>query len=85
MGEVQYSPFIFVQLDQTQLGMPSRDYFLKGRNEPRITAYQTYAIQVVEALGANPTTAQDEMTDMVDFEIKIANVCVRKNPQNLLT
>ena len=72
-------------MDQTQLGMPSRDYFLKGRNEPRITAYQTFAIRVAEALGANPTTARDEMTDMVDFEIKIANVCFKQYTAIIVT
>ena len=56
--------------------MPSRDYFLKGRNERQITAYQTFAINVAEALGANPNTARDEMSDMVDFEVQIANVCL---------
>ena len=64
-------------MDQTQLGMPSRDYFLKGRNERQVMAYQNFAIQVAEALGANPTTARDEMTQMVDFEIQIANVCTQ--------
>ncbi len=62
------------KLDQTQLGMPSRDYYLKGNNEPRITAYRNFAIQIAELLDANPTTAKNEMTDMVEFEIKIANV-----------
>ena len=59
--------------------MPSRDYFLKGRNERQIMAYQTFAISVAEALGANPNTARDEMSEMVDFEVQIANVYLTPN------
>lgn len=64
-----------IQLDQTQLGMPSRDYFLKEDRE-QVNAYQRYAQAVAEALGANPNTAATEMADMVAFESQVANLTV---------
>ena len=35
-----------VQVDQPQLGMPSRDYFLKPQSEKSITAYENYMTEV---------------------------------------
>ncbi len=37
-------------------------------------AYRRFAEDVAKLLGANPDTAETEMNDMVEFEIKIANV-----------
>ena len=61
------------QLDQTHLGMPSRDYFLKDKKD-QLAAYQEYATNVALLLGANENTARQEMADMVEFETKVANV-----------
>ena len=58
------------------MGMPSRDYFLKGRTE-QLVAYQTYATDVAKLLGANEATAEREMAEMIEFEIKIANVSIK--------
>ena len=63
-----------MQLDQASLGMPGRDYFLRGRDDKTLSTYQDLAINVAIALGASPETAKREMTDMIDFEIKLANV-----------
>ena len=52
--------------------MPSRNYFLK--EGPQLVAYRRFAEDVAKLLGANPDTAETEMNDMVEFEIKIANV-----------
>ena len=62
------------QLDQTQLGMPSRDYYLKGRDEKTLVAYEKFAVDVAIMLGAEPERAAREMNEMVDFEINLANV-----------
>ncbi len=54
--------------------MPSRDYYLRGRDDRQLMAYQTYAIKVAITLGADEQTAEREITDVVDFEILLANV-----------
>ena len=65
---------MIMQLDQTQLGMPSRDYYLKGRTDRTLQTYQDFAISVAIALGADETRARKEIVEMVDFEITLANV-----------
>ena len=62
------------QIDQTSLGMPSRDYFLKGRNDTTLLAYQKMVNDIYVALGADPAVAKQDAKDLVDFEIELANV-----------
>lgn len=64
-------------MDQPSLGMPSRDYYMSSRNDSFIMAYQTFATDVAILLGADATVAAEEMEEMVDFEIKLANVSYR--------
>ena len=66
---------VFAQLDQPEsLGLPSREYYLKQRNDSIILAYERFAVDVATLLGADAAEAQSQMKDMVDFEIKLANV-----------
>lgn len=54
--------------------MPSRDYYLKGRNDTMLMAYQTMLEEMSVAFGANPAIAKQDAEDIVDFEIELANV-----------
>ncbi|KAL5013750.1 hypothetical protein ScPMuIL_008020 [Solemya velum] len=65
-----------IQLDQPDLGMPSRDYYLKGWEDESVRVYQEFAIDVALVFGANETAAEEEMRDMVTFEINLANVTI---------
>ena len=38
--------------------------------------YRTFASDVASALGADRTVSVDDMNDMVDFEVSLANVCL---------
>ena len=66
------------QIDQTSLGMPSRDYYLKGRNNTMLMAYQKMRTEIAVAFGADRDTAEEDTKNMVDFEIELANVSVKK-------
>jgi neprilysin len=66
--------FIFFQLDQLVLALPSRDYYLKASSAGDLRAYHKYMTQIALLLGADPETAFDELDDVVKFEIKLANV-----------
>lgn len=57
-----------------QLALPSRDYYLKSSSEGDMEAYHKYMTNVAVLLGANKTTASDELKLVVDFEKKLANV-----------
>ena len=54
--------------------MPSREYFLKGREEKALKSYEEYVVNVAVAMGAPRERAQAEIAQMVDFEIQLANV-----------
>ena len=54
--------------------MPSRDYFLKARNDSTLMAYQKMIVDLAVAFGADPDTAEQDAKDFVDFEIELANV-----------
>ena len=54
--------------------MPGRDYYLKGRNDSTLMAYQSFAADVAKMLNADPDRADREMEEMVDLEVKLANV-----------
>lgn len=57
-----------------QLGLPSRDYFLKDSSAEALQAYHKYMTEVAVLLGANKTTAPFELLKIIEFEIEIANV-----------
>lgn len=65
---------VMSQLDQCPLGMPSREYFLKGRDEKALRSYEQYVVNVAVAMGASRHRAETEIAQMVEFEILLANV-----------
>jgi len=58
--------------------MPSRDYFLKGRDEKALKSYEQYVVDVAIAMGASRERAKTEIAQMVDFEIQLANVSLQQ-------
>jgi membrane metallo-endopeptidase-like protein 1 len=62
------------QLDQMQLALPSRDYYLKADSEGDMKAYHRYMTEVAKLLGANGTQAAEELMDVIRFEKELANV-----------
>ncbi|XP_050412278.1 neprilysin-4 isoform X2 [Patella vulgata] len=65
-----------IQLDQPDLGMPSRDYYLKGRNNKAVLVYEKFAQEVAALLGANKTIAERDIALMIDLETEIANLTI---------
>lgn len=56
--------------------MPSRSYFLRDRNDPHLMAYQNYFSAIAKMLATEKglTFTEQDVVDMVDFEIQLANV-----------
>ncbi|XP_034934335.1 neprilysin-1-like [Chelonus insularis] len=65
-----------LQIDQMQLALPSRDYYLHPNNAVERAAYKQYMTEVAILLGADPRTAADELQKVISFEIKLANATV---------
>ncbi|XP_053378803.1 neprilysin-4-like isoform X4 [Mercenaria mercenaria] len=74
-------------IDQPDLGMPSRDYYLKGRDDKTLMAYQTMIQDSAVAFGANIADASNDAKEIVDLEIELANITVpkeeRRDPEKL--
>nr|CAD7569224.1 unnamed protein product [Timema californicum] len=61
------------RLDQMQLALPSRDYYLKASSEGDLKAYHKYMTEVALLLGANASTAAEELNKVIQFEKDLAN------------
>uniref|UniRef100_A0A1A7W7T2 Endothelin-converting enzyme 1 n=1 Tax=Iconisemion striatum TaxID=60296 RepID=A0A1A7W7T2_9TELE len=66
-----------IQVDQSNLGLPSRDYYLnKTANEKYLTAYLNFLVELGVLLGHSEETSRTLMTQIVDFETALANITV---------
>ncbi|RUS91043.1 hypothetical protein EGW08_001171 [Elysia chlorotica] len=65
-----------IQLDQSNLGMPVREYFLDEVAAARRTVYQKYMHDVAVMLGADAETAQRDVEEMMLFEIELAKITI---------
>ena len=65
-----------MQVGQGSLGMEnaSREAYLRGQSGLEVRAYRAMLARLLEQLGADPTTAQMDARDIVDFETQLANV-----------
>jgi len=61
-------------LDQLELALPGRDYYLKKNSEKEIKAYHKYMTEVAQLLGAKPETASEELSKVLHLERRLANV-----------
>ncbi|XP_061393727.1 neprilysin-1 [Musca vetustissima] len=62
-----------LQIDQFPLALPSRDYYLKASSENDLKAYHKYMTQTAILMGANATTAKEELNDVLQLEVQLVN------------
>ncbi|XP_050414611.1 neprilysin-4 [Patella vulgata] len=62
-----------IVLDQGSLGLPSKDYYLKDRDDKYISVYEQLARDLARMFGAESRLAASETREMIDLEIKLAN------------
>uniref|UniRef100_A0A1A8RA74 Endothelin-converting enzyme 1 n=3 Tax=Nothobranchius TaxID=28779 RepID=A0A1A8RA74_9TELE len=66
-----------IQVDQSNLGLPSRDYYLnKTANDKYLTAYLNFLVELGVLLGHSEEMSRTLMTQIVDFETTLANITV---------
>uniref|UniRef100_A0A8C7YAB8 Endothelin-converting enzyme 1 n=1 Tax=Oryzias sinensis TaxID=183150 RepID=A0A8C7YAB8_9TELE len=66
-----------IQVDQSSLGLPSRDYYLnKTANEKYLTAYLNFLVELGVLLGGTEEASQTMMAEIVEFETTLANITV---------
>ena len=71
--DLKNSTWRTMDLDQPGLGL-SREYLMKGLEDPDIQAYFTYMKEISILIGANPDDAEREIMEILKFEIEIANI-----------
>ncbi|KAK2506148.1 LOW QUALITY PROTEIN: hypothetical protein MC885_005386 [Smutsia gigantea] len=67
-----------IQVDQSGLGLPSRDYYLnKTENEKVLTGYLNYMVQLGKLLGGgDEDSIRPQMQQILDFETALANITI---------
>ncbi|XP_021570539.1 endothelin-converting enzyme 2 isoform X1 [Carlito syrichta] len=66
-----------IQVDQSGLFLPSRDYYLnRTANEKVLTAYLDYMEELGLLLGGRPASTREQMQQVLELEIQLANITV---------
>ncbi|XP_024898113.1 endothelin-converting enzyme 2 isoform X4 [Pteropus alecto] len=66
-----------IQVDQSGLFLPSRDYYLnRTANEKVLTAYLDYMEELGMLLGGQPASTREQMRQVLELEIQVANITV---------
>ncbi|KAM7160896.1 endothelin-converting enzyme 2 [Macrochelys suwanniensis] len=66
-----------IQVDQSGLFLPSRDYYLnKTANEKVLAAYLDYMVELGMLLGGEKVSTQEQMEQVLEFETLLANITV---------
>lgn len=71
-ADIQNSNHNIIQFDQTTLGLPTREYFLKQVNEKYLDSYRNFMIKVISLLGAED--ADDRADELIEFETRLAKI-----------
>ena len=58
---------------------------IKGIEDPFVKAYLQLAIDAAVLLGANETKAEEELTEAIKFEIKLANYSLAREDRRNIT
>jgi len=64
-----------IEFDQPSLGL-SREYLIKGPEEKEVKAYYRYMVDCAVYLGALRETAEKELKDSLEFELKLAEMSI---------
>ncbi|XP_063292715.1 endothelin-converting enzyme 1 isoform X2 [Pelobates fuscus] len=66
-----------IQIDQSGLGLPSRDYYLnKTENEKVLIGYLNFMVQIGMLLGGSENNTREQMQEILDFETALANITI---------
>ncbi|XP_032903922.1 endothelin-converting enzyme 1 isoform X4 [Amblyraja radiata] len=66
-----------IQIDQSGLGLPSRDYYLnKTANNKILTAYLNYMVELGVLLGGDEASTLAQMQQVLELETALANITV---------
>jgi neprilysin len=70
--DIQNSNQNIIQFDQTTLGLPTREYFLKQVNENYLESYRKFMVKIIKLMGAED--AEDRADEIIEFETQLAEI-----------
>jgi neprilysin len=73
-ADIQNSNQNIIQFDQTSLGLPTRDYFLKPVNEKYLNSYRNFMTKIINLMGVDVYEASDYADEIIEFETNLANI-----------
>ncbi|KAF2360342.1 Peptidase M13 C-terminal domain [Trinorchestia longiramus] len=82
---IKNSSWRIIDIDQPSLGMPSREYLLRGLNDSDVQAYLEYQVSLATLLGADRAYAESQLRQSLEFEIKLANFSLPKEERRNAT
>uniref|UniRef100_A0A8C7W6J6 Endothelin-converting enzyme 1 n=1 Tax=Oncorhynchus mykiss TaxID=8022 RepID=A0A8C7W6J6_ONCMY len=65
-----------IQVDQSGLGLPSRDYYLNKTANAKVLTDGYFLVELGVLLGGSQETSRSLMQEIVDFETTLANITV---------
>ncbi|KAK3095559.1 hypothetical protein FSP39_016105 [Pinctada imbricata] len=65
-----------LHLDQSGYGLPGRKYYLKGRKDRMVMAYEKLANSIAVGVGADPVVAKRDVQKLIDLEFEVAKIAV---------
>uniref|UniRef100_A0A646QC39 Neprilysin n=1 Tax=Hemiscolopendra marginata TaxID=943146 RepID=A0A646QC39_9MYRI len=71
--DVKNTSRLVIELDEPTFGIKNRAYLLEGLNNTLVRAYLALMVDVAKALGANSETVEEEMNQVLQMEITLAN------------
>jgi len=75
--DLKNSSYRVLDLDQPGLGM-AREYLVKGIDDDDVKAYFDYMLDVALLLGADPEMAARDMKEVLNFEMSLANITLKR-------
>nr|XP_042909924.1 neprilysin-4-like [Parasteatoda tepidariorum] len=63
-----------IQIDQADMGLPSREYYVQGTQQ--LDAYYRFMVDIAQLLGAPLEQAETDMRDALELEMQLANFTI---------
>lgn len=73
-ADIQNSNMNIIQFDQTSLGLPTREYFLKPNNEKYLNSYRNFMTKIINLMGVDMFEAADHADEIIEFETSLAKI-----------
>ncbi|XP_024086254.1 uncharacterized protein LOC106668396 [Cimex lectularius] len=83
--DIKNSNEYIIHIDQTTLGLPTRDYYLQPANAVYLEAYKNYFVKIATLLGADYNKVTQAAEEVIQFEIDLAKITIAPDERRNLS